>query len=181
MTRDPSPAPGADPEADPVRRTWRNLHELIHVHGDRRRLATEALGMSFFRIKALRRVARGPVVLRDLASELLTDRPYTTLVVDDLTARGLVERIPNPSDRRSKLVRATDEGMAAAAEAERILGTPPAAMYDLPPDDIAALERIVTRLLGEPGGGSKGGDEPPAPPSPPSPPTPPSSGWPSEF
>ncbi|MEV4258937.1 MarR family transcriptional regulator [Spirillospora sp. NPDC049652] len=174
MTSDPSapdsghaPSPshtaaaGADAESDPVRRTWKHLHELLHTHGDRRRQVTEALGMSFFRIKALRRVARGPVALRDLASELLTDRPYTTLVVDDLTERGLVERIPNPSDRRSKLVRATEAGLAAAAEAEAILGTPPPAMYELPPDDLAALDRIVVRILTGPGTGT--GEQPPAP------------------
>ncbi|MEV5571354.1 MarR family transcriptional regulator [Spirillospora sp. NPDC052269] len=173
MTDDPSVPDAARTgkqadEADPVRITWKKMHELLVMHGDRRRRATEALGMSFFRIKALRRVVRGPVALRDLASELLTDRPYTTLVVDDLTERGLVERIPNPSDRRSKLVRATEAGLAAAAEAEHILGTPPAAMYDLPPDDLAALDRIIGRILAEPGGGH----EPPSPPSP---------GWSAEF
>ncbi|RMI38176.1 MarR family transcriptional regulator [Actinomadura harenae] len=136
------------------------MHELLVLHGDRRQRVTEALGMSFFRIKALRRVARGPIALRDLAGELLTDRPYTTLVVDDLAERGLVERLPNPSDRRSKLVRATEAGLAAAAEAEHILGTPPPAMYGLPPGDLAALDRIVDRILTEPA--DEG--EPPSPP-----------------
>ncbi|RFU36441.1 MarR family transcriptional regulator [Actinomadura logoneensis] len=158
---------GGDAADDPARRTWSHLRELLNTHGDRRRQVTEALGMSFFRIKALRRVARGPVALRDLASDLLTDRPYTTLVVDDLTGRGLVERIPNPSDRRSKLVRATEAGLAAAAEAERILGTPPPAMYELPPDDLAALDRIVVRILAGPGtdAGEAGeaGGRPPSP------------------
>ncbi|WP_051467025.1 MarR family winged helix-turn-helix transcriptional regulator [Actinomadura oligospora] len=165
MTNDPSARDAGRPGsgADPVRDTWKRMHELFFAHGDRRREVTEALGMSFFRAKALRRVARGPVALRDLASELLTDRPYTTLVVDDLTERGLVERIPNPSDRRSKLVRATEAGLAAAARAEHILGTPPAAMYDLPPDDLAALDRIIGRILADPG---DGGDEQPTPPSP---------------
>ncbi|MFD0384002.1 MarR family transcriptional regulator [Streptomyces stramineus] len=80
--------------------------------------------MSFFRVKALRRIARGPLTLRELAELLLTDRPYTTLVVDDLAGRGLVERSANPADRRSKIVTVTPAGRAAAERAERILGTP---------------------------------------------------------
>ncbi|MCP2338711.1 MarR family winged helix-turn-helix transcriptional regulator [Actinomadura rupiterrae] len=152
-------------EDEPVRRTWTKLQVLLRVHGDRRQEATEALGMSFFRIKALRRVAaRGPIALRDLADLLLTDRPYTTLVVDDLAGRGLVERIPNPADRRSKLVRATEPGLAAAAEAERILKTPPPSMYDLPADDLAALDRIIDRIMADP-----------------EPESPPSAAWASEF
>jgi DNA-binding MarR family transcriptional regulator len=132
-----------------ARRTWHNLRVLLHERGDRRREVTEALGMSFFRIKALRRIAAGAVTLRDLAEALVTDRPYTSLVVDDLANRGLVERTPNPADRRSKLVTLTKEGEAAAAEANRILGTPPQAMYDLPPEDLAALDRIAARLVEE--------------------------------
>jgi DNA-binding MarR family transcriptional regulator len=34
-------------------------------------------------------------------------------VVDDLVARGYVERIPDPDDRRAKLVRLTERGEAA--------------------------------------------------------------------
>jgi DNA-binding MarR family transcriptional regulator len=34
-------------------------------------------------------------------------------VVDDLVARGYVERIPDPDDRRAKIVRLTERGEAA--------------------------------------------------------------------
>ncbi|MFD0686715.1 MarR family winged helix-turn-helix transcriptional regulator [Actinomadura fibrosa] len=135
---------------DAAARAWHNLRVLLQERGDRRREATEALGLSFARIKALRRLAgAGPMTLRELADVLLTDRPYTTILVDDLVERGLVERNPNPVDRRSKIVAVTDAGRAAAAEAERILDTPPPALYDLPPDDLAALDRIAARLVEE--------------------------------
>ncbi|MFI0407300.1 MarR family winged helix-turn-helix transcriptional regulator [Actinomadura sp. 3N508] len=135
--------------AEMAERTWRNLRVLLLERGDRRREATEALGMSFFRIKALRRIAAAaePMTLRDLADALLTDRPYTTLVVDDLVGRGLVERSPNPADRRSKLVTVTETGRAAAARAERILDTPPPSLYDLPADELAVLDRVTARLI----------------------------------
>ena len=36
-------------------------------------------------------------------------------VVDDLAARGYIERVPDPDDRRAKLVRLTERGEAAQA------------------------------------------------------------------
>lgn len=79
-------------------RAWHNLRVLLHERADRRREVSEALGMSFFRVKALRRIAAAttPLTLRDLAEALVTDRPYATLVVDDLVGRGLVERSRTP-------------------------------------------------------------------------------------
>ncbi|WP_067461928.1 MarR family winged helix-turn-helix transcriptional regulator [Actinomadura macra] len=136
-------------EHDLAARAWQNLRILLHERGDRRQEATESLGMSFVRIKALRRLVAGPMTLRDLAEDLVTDRPYTTLVVDDLVERGLVERTPSRTDRRSKIVTVTPAGRAAAAKAERILGTPPPALYALSPEDIAALDRIAARLVAE--------------------------------
>ncbi|MBT2383554.1 MarR family winged helix-turn-helix transcriptional regulator [Streptomyces sp. ISL-11] len=139
-----------------AQRAWANLREIVLGGNERRKEVIDALGMSFFRVKALRRLARRPLTLRELAEELLTDRPYTTLVVDDLAGRGLVERTANPADRRSKIVSVTAAGREAAERAERILGTPPAALLDLPEDDLAALDRIAARLARRPGNGPDG-------------------------
>ncbi|MCD0482505.1 MarR family transcriptional regulator [Streptacidiphilus sp. ASG 303] len=127
-------------------RTWHNLRALVLEENDRRREVVDALGMSFVRIKALRRLAAAPATLRALAADLATDAPYTTVVVDDLARRGLVERTPHPEDRRAKIVSVTEAGRAAAAEADRILGEPPEALLALPPDDAAALDRITAAL-----------------------------------
>ena len=51
-----------------------------------------------------------------VADGLLTRSSDTTRLVDRLERAGLAERIPNPSDRRGVLVRATDKGRAAFAE-----------------------------------------------------------------
>ncbi|MEU8545610.1 MarR family winged helix-turn-helix transcriptional regulator [Streptomyces roseoverticillatus] len=135
-----------DTHATTAERTWGQLREIVLGGNERRKEVVDALGMSFFRIKALRRIARGPLTLRELAEQLLTDRPYATLVVDDLAGRGLVERTANPADRRSKIVSATPAGKELAARAERILGTPPPALLALPAEDLAELERITSRL-----------------------------------
>ncbi|RFS85545.1 MarR family transcriptional regulator [Actinomadura spongiicola] len=140
-----------DPRSEMAARAWHNLRILLHERADRRHEATEALGMSFIRIKALRRLAAAaePMTLRDLADVLLTDRPYTTLVVDDLVGRGLVERSPNPADRRSKIVTVTEAGRAAAARAERILDSPPPILRDLPAEELVVLDRVAARLVAD--------------------------------
>lgn len=133
--------------ADAAERVWNNLRALVLEQNERRKETAEALGMSFFRVKALRRIAARSYRMSDLATELASDRPYLTLVVDDLEQRGLVERHQHPTDRRCKIVSATEKGRAAAGRANAILGNPPPALAALPPDDLAALDRIVTELV----------------------------------
>jgi DNA-binding MarR family transcriptional regulator len=138
---------GDDGDGDDVAsRVWRGLRLVVLERHEGRKEVVEALGMSFFRIKALRRIAARPSRLSELAAELGSDRPYLTLVVDDLLKRGLVERDRDPADRRSKIVTATAEGRAVAARANAILGTPPPVLRALPARDLAELERIVSAL-----------------------------------
>jgi DNA-binding MarR family transcriptional regulator len=47
-----------------------------------------------------------------IAEELGIDRTVLTYLIDDLEKLGLVARHPDPADRRSRLVVATDEGRA---------------------------------------------------------------------
>lgn len=132
-------------------RVWNGLRALVHERYDRRKEVSEALGMSFIRIKALRRLAAaGPMSMRRLAADLQTDPPYTSLVVDDLVRRGYVERTVDPADRRVKIVQISGPGSEVAARAEAIIGEPPAPLRSLPPDDLAALDRIVAALLRDP-------------------------------
>jgi DNA-binding MarR family transcriptional regulator len=127
---------------------WTNMRALVHERYDRRKEVSEALGMSFIRIKALGRLAAsGPMRQRQLSDELMIDRPYTTLVVDDLVRRGLAERSEDPGDRRCRIVSLTEEGVAVAARAAEIMAQPPEPVRDLSAEDLAALDRIVSQLL----------------------------------
>jgi DNA-binding MarR family transcriptional regulator len=134
---------GAD--ADLARRAWRAMSEIALDH-DRKVAVSEALGLSWVRVLALRRLAAQPHTLRALAERLAADPPYVTLIVDDLEERGLVQRMPHPEDRRAKLVELTPAGRAAAARADAILDEPPAALRDVPAEDLAALLRVLERL-----------------------------------
>ncbi|MYS19787.1 DNA-binding transcriptional regulator, MarR family [Streptomyces sp. DvalAA-14] len=140
---------GRTPDTAAAERVWQNLRALVLERNERRKETAEALGMSFFRVKVLRRVAKAPARLSELAAELGSDRPYLSLVVDDLQKRGLVERHQHATDRRCKIVSATPEGLAAAARAEAVLGTPPPALLNLPGADLAALDRIMAALAAE--------------------------------
>jgi DNA-binding MarR family transcriptional regulator len=128
-------------------RVWHGLRTLVLDRHDAKAEVCAELQLSFVRVKALRLVAGGALPLRALAEALGTDPPYVTVIVDDLTGRGLVTREPNPADRRSRLVTITPAGTEAAAVAERILATPPEPMRRLSPTDLSTLDRIVTTLL----------------------------------
>lgn len=118
------------------------MSDLVLDH-QRRRDVADATGLSFSRVRAVRRVARAPMTMGELADALGIERPNATVVVDDLEARGLVRRTPHPTDRRAKLVEATRSGKTVAKRAEAVLGTPPDALASLPAADLEALLRIL--------------------------------------
>lgn len=132
--------------ADPAVRAWGRMRALVVDQHDRRREACEAVGLSFVRVKALLEVAREPGTLSELADRLSVDRPYATVVVDELQKRGLVSREHHPDDRRCKIVSATPDGRRAAATARAILGDPPPVLRALPAEDLAQLDRILAAL-----------------------------------
>ena len=134
-------------EKDLARRAWRAMSEIA-LDRDRKVAVSEALGLSWTRVLALRRLATQPHTLRALAERLAADPPYVTLMVDDLEKRKLVRRMPHPEDRRAKLVQLTAAGRAAAARADAILDEPPAALRDVPDEELAALLRVLERLAG---------------------------------
>lgn len=135
--------------ATSAREIWLLMSDLVLDH-QRRRDVSQAIGLSFSRARAVRRVARNPMSMGELAEALGIDRPNATVVVDDLEAQGLVRRTPHPTDRRAKLVEATRKGKTLARRADEILATPPAALGELDPEDVAALQRILAKVTRPP-------------------------------
>ena len=125
-----------------ARAVWLLLSELV-LANQRRRAVADAVGMSFGRARALRRLAARPMSMRELADALEIEAPNATVVVDGLEAEGLVVRRPHPTDRRAKVVEATRKGKDMARRADAILGTPPPALSALSTDDLEALRRIL--------------------------------------
>jgi DNA-binding MarR family transcriptional regulator len=113
---------------------------------ERKIAVADALGLSWTRVLALRRLTVGPQTQRELADRLSADQPYVTLMVDDLERHGLVQRKPHPTDRRAKLVKLTASGRAAVARADAILDVPPAELHEVPDADLEAVLRVLERL-----------------------------------
>jgi DNA-binding MarR family transcriptional regulator len=131
-----------------AREAWLLMSDLV-LDNERRREVADALGISFGRARTVRRLARRPMSMRELADALGIDPPNATVVVDDLEARGLVRRRPHPTDRRAKLVEATRKGKEVARRADAILATPPRALSALGADDLAALRRILSSVTAD--------------------------------
>ena len=123
------------------------MSDLVLDH-ERRREVSDALGLSFARIRAVRRVARRPMSMKELAAALDVDPPNATAVVDDLESLGLVRRQPHPADRRAKLVEATPEGNEVARKADEIMSTPPPGLTALSADELETLRQLLRRAAG---------------------------------
>lgn len=132
-------------DQDDPRQVWAMLCELV-FDNMRRREAAEAVGLSFGRIRAIRRIARRPMSMGDLAASLVIDPPNASAMVNDLEDLGLAKRTPHPTDRRTKLVSATKKGISVARRADEILSTPPSSVSDLDPADLRQLGEILQRL-----------------------------------
>ncbi|MBC8094109.1 MAG: MarR family transcriptional regulator [Pseudonocardia sp.] len=89
----------------------------------------------------------GTMRLRDLAEHLRIAPRSATEVVDDLETRGLVERQPDPDDRRATLVHLTGQGReigtsaraARSADAEGFFGR----LSDVDRADLARILRTL--------------------------------------
>ena len=132
---------------DDVTRVWQELRAFVLEHDHRAELRdTLGLGRGMGRIKVLLRLTQGPLTLRDIAEFTGVDAPYATLIVDNLEARGLVERTAHPGDRRRKLVTLTPAGQQAADHASHIISQPPVGFTQLTNAELTLLESLLGRL-----------------------------------
>jgi DNA-binding MarR family transcriptional regulator len=135
------------PRANERDRAWRCLVALVmDGRWDWRRKMSEAAGLPFSRVRALDRLRGGPLTLRALAEVIGTDPPATTVIVNDLEARGLVVREAHPEDKRAKVVSLTAEGRRVVQSARAVTEKAPATFDALTDKDAADLMRIAERL-----------------------------------
>lgn len=82
-----------------------------------------------------------------LCQRLGIDRTVMTYLVDALVAAELVVRLPDPTDRRARLVIATDAGRARLATLDRRLGLVEShVLGGLDADDRASLKALLCKL-----------------------------------
>jgi DNA-binding MarR family transcriptional regulator len=89
----------------------------------------------------------GAIRLSDLSGRLHIAPRSATEVVDALESRGLVERRPDPSDRRATLAELTEHGTTVLTGIRAARGTEAERVFDrLSPADRDHLARILRQL-----------------------------------
>ena len=112
-------------EKKPTEALWKLLRDdaLASLRDDfTARVAECSLSMS--QGKLIRELAT-PQTQRELARRLHYDPSNITALADSLEARGLIERRPDASDRRFRLLALTAEGERLRASLEALLSQPP--------------------------------------------------------
>ncbi|MFG2605560.1 MarR family winged helix-turn-helix transcriptional regulator [Streptomyces sp. NPDC048514] len=89
-----------------------------------------------------------PLPMRKLAHKLRCEPSNVTGIVDRLESRGLVERRPDPADRRVKVAAATEEGLRVARDLREGLHFAREPLAGLSADERRSLRDLLRRMLG---------------------------------
>ena len=111
--------------------------------------ALKSVGLSAAKYKVLSQIAKSkePVPLRLLAEEQQCVASNVTTLVDRLETDGLVRRVDDPSDRRSKRAELTDLGKEKAEEGARVVADVEKVFAEsLGPTERLALAKVLSSL-----------------------------------
>ncbi len=82
-----------------------------------------------------------------LATQLTIDKTQMTTLLDRLQAEGLVERRPDPADRRARLIGITTRGRRRLEQARSLLATVEDQLLSpLPADQRTAFRRMMSQI-----------------------------------
>ena len=90
-----------------------SLQRLTHTYKSRLREAVQEkqLALPITHIRVLKGVCRNPeCTAQSIARRMQRDKAQITRVLKELLSQGLVEKVGNPHDRRSQLLRPTEQG-----------------------------------------------------------------------
>ncbi|WP_030746795.1 MarR family winged helix-turn-helix transcriptional regulator [Streptomyces sp. NRRL F-5135] len=90
-----------------------------------------------------------PMPMRRIAQKLKCEPSNVTGIVDRLETRGLVERRPDPADRRVKLAAATDRGLRTAARLRDGLNFAREPLAELSEEERRTLRDLLRRMVGD--------------------------------
>ncbi|MFH9420690.1 MarR family winged helix-turn-helix transcriptional regulator [Streptomyces sp. NPDC017529] len=93
-------------------------------------------------------LAHEPMPMRRIAQRLKCEPSNVTGIVDRLETRGLVERRPDPADRRVKLAAPTDAGAATAERLRDSLDFAREPLGELSVTERTLLKELLRRMLG---------------------------------
>ncbi|WP_035848998.1 MarR family winged helix-turn-helix transcriptional regulator [Kitasatospora azatica] len=91
--------------------------------------------------------AEQPVPMRRIAEHLHAEPSNVTAIIDRLEARGLVERRPDPGDRRVKLVAATPAGRTVVTDLRTRMPFAGSPLAPLSEDQRESLRELLQLIL----------------------------------
>ncbi|WP_309052371.1 MarR family transcriptional regulator [Streptomyces sp.] len=97
-----------------------------------------------------------PTPMRKIATKLRCEPSNVTGIIDRLESRGLVERRPDPADRRVKVAAPTPEGLATARRLRDSLRFAREPLGELTDVERTLLRDLLKRMLGEDATGPAG-------------------------
>ncbi|MCX5140083.1 MULTISPECIES: MarR family winged helix-turn-helix transcriptional regulator [unclassified Streptomyces] len=110
--------------------------------------AASAHSLTGAQARVLGLLSLDPLPMRRIAQKLKCEPSNVTGIVDRLEARGLVERRPDPADRRVKLAAPTEEGARTARKLRDSLGFAREPLAGLSDQERAVLRDLLRRMLG---------------------------------
>ena len=136
-----------NPVADEV---WRTMAALVIDNRDSwKRSVVERSGLPFSRIRILRRLARRPMTVKEIARAATIDAPAATVAVNDLESRGLVVRETDPTNRRCKVVSLTAAGRDMVGTIDSTDDPAPEFLTGLDEAELRKLAAILAKLSGD--------------------------------
>jgi DNA-binding MarR family transcriptional regulator len=137
------------PGNESIDRVWRMMSALVLDNKDGwRRAVVDQTGLPWSRIRILRRLARKPMSVKQVAQAATIDAPAATVAVNDLESRGLVLRRPDPTNRRCKLVSLTEAGRDVVAAIEATDDPAPAPLATLGDAELTTLAELLGKVSG---------------------------------
>lgn len=126
------------------------LHRLVHAYKSelRRTIREHELPLPGTHIRALKGVCRNPqCTAQSIAERMRRDKAQITRVLKDLLEKGLIIRVSNPDDRRSQLLRPTDQGLAIMAQLNDLEAQVTEQMTrDMDEDEVESFIQLAYRM-----------------------------------
>ena len=131
---------------------WRSVMSLVGWGSGRPPrvpAVAQRFGLSPKQLVLIWRLPPGSTVsMREMGDRLSCDASFMTGMVDRLEEDGLIERRPDPGDRRVTLIALTDKGAKFRDRALAALHEPPAEFGALDRDELDQLATLLAKVAG---------------------------------
>ncbi|MCQ4082074.1 MarR family transcriptional regulator [Streptomyces sp. RB6PN25] len=128
------------------------IASIVSRYHEEYEAAAAQYGLTGAQARVLALLAREPLPMRRIAEQLKCEPSNVTGIVDRLEARGLVERRPDPADRRVKVAAATEAGAQTADRLRSGLTFAREPLAGLSAQERRALRDLLRRMLDMPAG-----------------------------